>query len=791
VVRLRPLDRKLVRDVWRLKWQVLAIALLVACGVSVTTMAYSAQKALTSAQDRFYEQTRFADVFATVRRAPLSRITELERIDGVTVVDPRLVEGGLMDVPGLTRPVLVRLISLPTNSGPELNGLRLTEGRTPDPRRPDEVVALKTFLDAAGVTLGERLSAVVGGRIIAFQVVGAALSPEYVFTPSGGSFMPDDAHQAVLWAPRSTVERAGGSTGAFTAVSFKVAVGASTPAVLQAVDRILEPYGGQFAFGRDEHPSHAFIKAELKELSTSAAILPPVFLIVAAALVHLVISRVVDAEREQIGLLKAFGYGNLQAALPYVQFAVLIGVLGIVGGGLSGAWLSSAVVERYHEYFRFPELHAAMDWSAFALASAASLTVLVAGSLSATRRAFALSPAAAMSPPRPATYRWGLIDRLVPGRAIDQASRMIIRNLERFPARAAFACLGMAASLALLMGTQFVFGSLDQVLELTYFRLQRWSDSVAFADVRAGRAAAAELQRLPGVYASEPVRVTAVRIEANGHDERTRIIALEPDALLARPLDASGRPAAYQGPGIVLSQALADRLRITPGSLARLTIPEGRGPSVDLRVTGLANDFSGDAIYMSRPMLNHLLAEGDVANAAHLLVASDRRRDFYTALQRIPQVISAGSRDDTVASWRRALIEAFRVSMTFYVGFAGAIAFGVAYNMSRVTLSERARDLATLRVLGFRRRECAYILLGELMVLALAALPLGLVGGHELARGLVTAYARDELRLPFTLTAESYAVSLTAYVAAVALAAAIVGRRIWGLDMVAVLKTRE
>ncbi|MCF8505859.1 MAG: FtsX-like permease family protein [Caulobacter sp.] len=787
---LRSLDLKLLRDLLRLKWQVLAIALLIACGVAVTTMAYSAQKALEDAQARFYEVTRFADVFAAARSGPLSRVEDLARIDGVLAVDARISESGLMSVPGLARPAIARVISLPRDEQAALNRIVLIRGRLPDPSRLDEAVALKTFMDAAGVSLGDQLTTVIGGRALTFRIVGAALPAEYVFTPSPESFMPDDAHQGVFWAPRAAVERAAGLGGGFNTVSLDLAAGASVPAVLQAVDRILAPYGGRLSYARKDQVSHAFLTAELRELSIMGAVLPPVFLIVAAALVHLVVGRLVDAEREQIGLLKAFGYGDLEAASPYLRLAGAIGLLGAVGGGLAGGWLGAAVMEQYREYFRFPVLDPAFHWPGFAVASVASVGAALAGSLLAVRRAVRLSPAVAMQPPRPASYRQGLLDRLVPGKTIDQSSRMIVRNLERFPLRAGLTTLGLAASLSLLLGTQFVFGSLDYLIDQAYYRAQRWSDAVGFGEVRASHAIS-EVLRLPGVFAAEPVRVVGVQIRAKGREARTRLTGLERDAQLQRALDGQGRPIPFQGRGVILSEALAARLGTVPGDRVSLDIVDGRAPSTDLPVTALAEDYSGYAAYMALDELNRLMADGDRVSGAQLLVKPDARAGFYRAIERIPLIVAATSRDDTVANWRKVMIEALRVSLTFYVGFAAAIAFGVAYNTSRIALSERARDLATLRVLGFERRECAYILLGEVLLLAIVAIPLGLLGGYGLARSLVAAFSREELRLPLILTPGSYAVSLTAYLAAVGLAALLVGRRVWALDLVAVLKTRE
>lgn len=787
---MKPLARKLLRDLWRLKFQLTAIALLIACGVSVAVMSFSAQRALSDAQAAFYADTRFADVFAQARRAPASRLQELARIDGVTAVDVRILEAGLMDVPGLSRPAVARLISLPDDEARALNRIRLIRGRMPDPGRTDEAVALKTFMEAADVRLGDRLTAVVRGRAFTFTVVGAVLSPEYVYVPSPESFMPDDAHQGVVWAPRPAVERAAGMSGAFNAVALKLAPGVSTRAVLADVDRILAPYGGRAAYAREDQASHAFLAAELKELSTSASILPPIFLIIAAALVHLTVSRLVDAEREQIGLLKAFGYRNGEAATSYLWMAAAIGVAGALAGGLIGGTLGAAVVDLYREYFRFPVLAVRFHWLAFAGASAVALAATMAGSLAAVRRAAALSPAIAMQPLRPATYRAGPLDQLIRGPAVDQATRVIVRNLERFPVRSLLATLGLAASLSLLVGTQFLFDSLDKVVEQAYYRTQRWSEAISFAEPRS-IAALGEAARLPGVFAAEPVRIVAARLKANGREELTRVVGLEPDGRFDRPLDSRHRRVPFRGRGLILSEALADRLGLRAGGDVRVEVIDGRGPAAVLPVTGLARDYSGFSAYMDRRRLNELMGEGDLASGAHLQVAADRRPEFYRAIERTPQIVGSSSRDETVASWRLAMAKAFRVTISFYVGFAGAIAFGVAYNTIRIALSERARDLATLRVLGFGRGECAYILGGELAVLALAAIPLGILGGQALAHGLVAAYSRDEVRLPAIIGARSYGISLMAYLAAVTVAGVLVARRIWSFDLVAVLKTRD
>lgn len=786
---VHPLDRKLLRDLWRLKWQLAAIALLIACSVSVAVMAFSAQKALEDAQQRYYRQTRFGDVFATVTRAPLALVEDLSRIDGVLMVDARALKAGLMDVPGLLRPATVRLISLPDDDRRALNRLVVVAGRLPDANRFDEAIALQTFLNGAHVNLGDRLSMVVEGRRLAFTIVGAALSPEYVYVPSS-SPMPDDAHEGVLWAPRAAIERATGLGGAFSAVSLALARGASEAAALAAIDHILAPYGGKPAYGRADHVSHKFQADRIQRLGVMAIVIPPVFLIVAAALVHLVLGRMVDTEREQIGLLKAFGYGNGETAALYLKTASLVAAFGVLGGGVTGWALGRGIVAVLALYMRFPHLEAQFSWVAWGVAAAVSVAAALAGSLRAVRRAVQLSPAVAMQAPAPTIFRRGLLERTRLWKALDQPSRMIVRNLERFPARAALTVGGLAVSLSLLVGSQFLFGSFDTIVDEAYYRAHRWTDEVAFAEARDARAIS-DVRRLPAVLRVEPLRSAPGRMRAHARDARIGIVGLDDDATLSHPLDSRGRRIDFVGRDVVLSMALAARLGVQPGDIVELEVTQGQRARAVLPVSAIANDYAELTAYVTRSALNDVMGDGDLASAADLLLATDRRGDFYRAISVTPQIVSAASRDDTVSAFRSAVSQVLTIEMSFFVGFAAAIAFGVAYNVSRIALADRARDLATLRVLGFGPAECAYILTGELVLLALVATPIGVWGGTMLAHALTAAFARQDFYVPVAITARGLGISLAAYLGAVIIAAMLVMHRIWRFDLVAVLKTRE
>lgn len=787
---MSALTTKARRDLWRIKWQALAIAILIAAGVAVSVMAYSSQEALRTARSAYYAQTRFADIFATLVRAPLRIAAQAERIDGVTRADARIVKAGLMEVPGLTRPAIARLVSLPTDQQRALNHIQLMQGRMPRPGAYNEAVALKTFLDATGVRLGERMHTIIEGRRVSFLIVGSALAPEYVYVPAPDSAMPDDKHQAVFWLSRDALEHVADMDGAFNSLALALAPGASKSAAIAALDRLLAPYGGSPAIGRDDQVSNAFLDAEFKELSTSGMIFPPIFLSVAAVLVHLVMSRLVEVQREQIGLLKAFGYSNTAASMPIAAMAGLIGLVGAVLGGAIGYAFAVGITDLYADYMRFPALEPRFNWLSFLAAAGVAIGASVAGATMAALRAARISPAIAMAPPSPARFRLGPLDRLTQFLSIAGPAKMVLRSLERRPWRASMTTAGFAVSIGLLLATQFVFDALDNVLDHAFYRAQRWSDIAAFAQVR-DVAAVREVSRLPGVLAAEPIRVSPATISSAQHKERMALTGLDFHAALAGPLTEAGTAIPLAGPGLVISEALAHKLAVRPGDEVLVQIMQGRRPTVQLTVRGLTKDYSGLSAYLERRALNRLLMEGDMASGALLIVDPARRKDFYATLSKTPMIAGASSRDDTVASYRVTMTEAFRSTILFYALFAGAIAFGVAYNAARISLSENARDLATLEVLGFTHQETLAIQLGELLVLAFLSIPIGVFLGWALAHGVSAAYGRDEMRIPATVTPRAIGFALMVFGAAITATALLVARRVMRLDLVTVLKTRE
>ena len=787
---VRALDAKLLRDLRRLWAQGLAIALVLGAGVATLLLSLGAQRALEETRSAWYERARFADVFASAVRAPMEAAARIALLPGVAAVEPRIARLALLDIPGMAEPATGLFVSMPRKGPPQLNLIHLREGRLPDPDRPGEVVASAAFAEAHGFAIGDGFDAILGGRKRRMEIVGIGLSPESIYALGPGDIVPDDRRFGRFTAGYEALAAAFDLDGAFDDVTVRLARGADAAAVIDGIDRILEPYGGAGAYGRADQVSHAFVDSELNQLRGLALVMPPIFLGVAAFLVNVTVARLVALEREQIGLLKAVGYGALSIGAHYLKLVAAIAMAGVGIGWLFGLWFGHAVTELYGETFRFPFLVFPVQPDRFAVSALVALAAALGGAALAVRAAVALPPAVAMSPPAPPTYRRLLIDRLGLLSRAPQALTMAVRAILRWPVRAALTTLGLSLSIAVLVGTLFSFDSVDFVIDATFERAQRQDATLTFADSRPGRAAL-DAARLPGVVAVEPFRSVSVRLRAGPRAERVALTGQPAVTDLSRVIDIALDPVTLPDTGLAMSQALAAKLGVGRGDTVLVEVLEGRRGTHAVPVTLVVQQYFGLGATMERQALNRLLGEGDVIDGVQVAVDAAARPALFAAVKQTPVVAAVALRDKALQGFRQIIDENISVMIAIYAAFAGMIGLGVVYNSVRIRLSERARELASLRVLGFTRAETAMILLLELGLLALAAIPLGWALGWGIGWIVSRGLQSDLYRIPLIIDRGTYAGATALFLAVCAVSAVAARRRIDALDLIGVLKTRD
>ncbi|MCC6660306.1 MAG: FtsX-like permease family protein [Phycisphaerales bacterium] len=786
---MTALHTKLLRDLARMWTQLLAAALVMACGVGMLTMAVSTHSSLAAARDRYYERYRFPDVFAHLKRAPAHLRDRLAEIPGVARVVTRVVAEVNLDVPDLPEPAIGRLISVPDRPPYGLGELHLRRGRLPEPGHDSEVVASEGFAEAHGFGPGATVNAVINGRLRKLTIVGIGLSPEYVYQVRPGDALPDDRRYGVFWMLYRELAPAFDMDGAFNDIAIALTPGATEAAVIARTDRLTEPYGGQGAYGVREQTSDQFLRNELDQLRIMSIFPPTVFMSATAFILNIVFSRLVRTQREQVAALKAFGYTSAAIAVHYLQMALLVAAIGSALGVLIGWLLGLHLTGMYTRFYRFPAFAFTLDPRAVLLAISAASGAAILGTLGAVGRAAALPPAQAMRPEAPADYRRTVVERLGVQRAFGPSGRMVLRHLERQPVRALLSLTGISLAAAVLVVGGFMQGSIDYLMDFMFFTTQRQDMTITFTNP-ASPSAADEAARLPGVLATETFRAIPARIRAGPRSRLQGVIGLPAEPALNRVVDERGRPVRMPGEGVLLSAILADLLGVRAGDTVTLEVLEGQRPVTTIPVAAVVQSYIGTAAYMDAAALNRLLREGPVISGAYLRVDPAASGALYATLKQTPAVASVTVKQAALQSFRDTIAGNILQMRLFNVIFAGIIAFGVIYNSARVSFAERAHELATLRILGFRRAEASGILLGELAVLTILAIPPGLLLGRTLAHILSNIMGGETIRIPAVVTPASYAFAVTVIIAAAIISGLVVRRAVDTLNLVEVLKTK-
>ncbi|MFN0056851.1 MAG: ABC transporter permease [Planctomycetota bacterium] len=789
-MRLRTIDKKVLRDLIGQRGPAGAIALVIMCGVATFVMALSTRVTLERTRRDYYRAGQFADVFANLVRAPEQLAARIAEIPGVVRVETRVSGAARLEVGSSGRPLTAQLVSLPRVGQPELNRLHLRLGSLPDSDREGEVVVSEAFAEANRLRPGAQLAVIIHGRRRVLEVCGWGLAPDFIFPIAPGSIVPDFTSHAIIWMARPQLAAALDLDGSFNEVALSIVAGTRAEDVISSLDGLLEPYGGRGAYARSDQPSHRYLSEEMRQLATMATLFPCIFMSVAAFLLNVVASRLVATQREQLAALKAFGYPNLAIGLHYLKTMLSIVVVGVAAGIVAGAYLGDAMSHMYMKFYRFPSLHYWLEpWIALAALGISALAA-TGGVAFSVRRAVTLPPAQALRPEPPARYRRALFERFGFGLKFAQTTRMILRHLERRPVRTLLSLVGLGFGSSVLVVGMCFEDSVANLIRRQYGSANREDLVVSFVEPVA-RSACFDLRAVRGVTRVETTRTVAVRLVAGHRRHRTTIQAFEPGADLHRLLDRELRPIEMPQHGLVLTQFLAEMLAVKPGDLLTVEVLDGTRPVREVVLAGLVQQFVGVGAYMDLTALNRVMRDGDLITGAFLAVDPLFERDALAELRGMPRIAGTVSQQNELESLVRTMQQQLLIFATFNIVIAVAIAFGVVYNSARISLAETERELASLRVLGFTRGEVAAILLGELALLTLASIPLGLLIGRGLSAFMFSVIETELFRVPLVIEPSTEALAATVMILSAVISALVVTRRLSRLDLVAVLKSKE
>ena len=782
---------KLGRDLLRLRGQALSAAGLLALGVTLLVATLGTRLALEQSRDDYYLAQRLADLQLPLVRAPRAMAARAAAIPGVEALEARLAVPALLNLPDLVEPLGARLLSLDTPELTTVNRPWLTAGRWPQGGASSrEVVLNEAFAQARGLRPGDSIELTVRGSRERVQLVGIANSPEFVFISPPGELMPIPERYAVMWMPREALEQAAGLQGAFNELVLRLGQGVRAERVAADLEALLARGGAGRALDRTRIPSARFLDQELDQLATLASVMPPAFLAVAAFLLNLTLTRLVEAERSTLGLLKAFGLRGIEVTGGYLGFALVVSLSGVLVGLLAGAWLGSALCALYLEVYRLPVLDFSIPLSIGLLAVAVGLGSALLGSGLALRRVLALRPAEALAPPPPPAFRRGAGPLEGAARQFDPLTRVVLRRLLGYPRRALTTIIGLSAALVLLVLSGQAPMSIDRLLQISFGDAKRQQRSISLVEP-GGLDARLALSRLPGVEGAEPFLVLDAVFRHNGREVSEAVFGQPAQPRFERLIDIKGQPRTLRDDGLILTRGLATQLGARVGDELLLQFTSGPRRQARVRVVEVVAVTIGSSAYMEIGALGRLAGQPGRISGAHLRLRGDAAAAFDLAVRETPMIAGSSDIEAAYRSTQRTFKEGSGMMTTMFTTFAVLMAAGIAFATATVVLGEQRRDLATLMVIGYGRREASYVLLAELALLTLIALPVGLIAGHHFAAAFLRAMATDVFTFPPLFEPSLHLRAALITLGSVALAALWVRRGVDRIGLVESLKSRE
>jgi len=789
------LDRKLLREL-RASWLLLtAIVSIIAVGVACYVSMGGAYHNLTEAKRRYYRQCRMADFWIDLKKVPLAELDALAELPGVAAICPRIGFYATVDLEHVTKPLNGMVLSLPDRREAVINDVVIERGGYFTDRRENEVIVNEAFAAHHKLKPGDWIRLVLNNRRQELFIVGTAISSEFVYLLGPGAITPDPEHFGVFYLKQTYAEDVFDFDGAANQVVGRLAsdVQQNPHELLDRAERLLSSYGVFTTTPLVDQASNKYLSEEIRGLRSFAFFLPAIFLAVAAMVLNVFLRRLAEQQRTVVGTLNALGYSDRQIFVHFVKFGLTVGLVGGLLGCVLGFWFADRMTTMYRQFFEFPELNNRLYPGLQSTGLLISLICAVLGSLQGTRAVLRLKPAEAMRPKPPKQGGAILVERVtwLWGR-LSSGWRMVLRGVVRNRVRTLAGVFAASMGASVLV-TGFMLAEASRYLVDFQFKWVLKSDiDLTFKDEQS-EDVLLEAARLPGVDRAEPILNVACTFYNGPYRKKGTITGLAPDARLTVPRDLQARPIRVPSAGLAMSRKLAEVLHLKRGDRVAIRPIKGLRRTQAVPVLEISDSYLGMAVYTDIHYLSRLIHEELALSGVQL--ATDHNQAHTAALhrelKRLPALQAVSARVDMLESLETTLVQVMWVFIGLLVVFAGVVFFGSILNASLISLAERQREVATLRVLGYGPWEIGSLLLRESMIVTLAGTLPGMPIGYLLAVGVSMTFETEMFRFPVVATPRTWIWTLVLAVVFGLLAHAVVQIVVHRMDWLEALQAKE
>jgi len=783
---MRKLDVRLLRLIKNSKGQFISISLMVILALTIYVSFSMVGDNLNNSIYDYYNITNFGDIFVDVVRVPKVAIDQLHNIEGIELAQGRISSDVPLRVDDPDEKVTVRITSVPKESH-IINDLYVIEGNGLTGNSKSAVV-LQQFSNARGIELEDKITPYIAGREYSLDIVGIVGSPEYIYLMENEqSLIPAPEKFGVIYVTEDFAQSVLGYQGSYNEIVIKVKDSHINrlDSIVDEIEEQLDRYGVRQTTKREDQLSHFMMMQEVDQLDVMATAITLLFLIVAAVIINVMLSRIVKNDRTSIGVMKALGYSNLQIMLHYTKFSLAIGLVGsLIGIGLSIP-ISMSFTSLYIMFMNIPLFQMRVYYVYFIYGVLLTSVFCVVSGVIGARSVTKILPADSMKPEAPKSGGRIFLERFKNiWSRISFSWKMVIRNILRNKRRAAFLVVGIALTYGITMVPVFMSSVWTNIFTVHYGEFQRMNYNIDFTSPMSNNAMR-ELSKIIEVDDIEPKSEIPFEFRNGWRKKSVMTIGLLSETEFYNFKSPSGQRLGLPREGMLLSERLAESLHVSVGDevLVKNFMPGKEDAYIEVK--GIIEQHLGTNAYMDIDALNELLGEKGMITG----VLMNSRDDVVNNLRDVKNIRQIQSVEDM----KNSFIE-FMDMIIYSVGvmmlFGGVLGFAIVYNITIISISERLMEFSSLRVMGFEKKEIYKMVSRENGLLSVLGILFGVPLGYGMCAGIISAISMDMVGIPLIINTSTYFTTAFATIVFIGIAQLATVRKIYKIDFLEALKNR-
>lgn len=780
---MKKLNVRLLRTIRESKGQFISVAVIVALAICIYISFSMTAINMEDSVDYYYDTTKSSDIHLQLVKMPKGAVNELNTIEGVEKVQGRISFDVPLRVNDEGEKVRIRIISVPKNEN--INTLYIIKGHNIKKDIYD-IVLLEQFAKARNIKLKDEITPYINGKTYNLDVIGIAASSEYVYLMENEqSLLPAEKTFGVGYVSEEFAQSAYGYKGSYNELLIKVKDENKIDEIADTIEKKLDKYGVKRVIKKEDQLSNKVLTDKIEGINKMSSAIPILFLIVAAVIISIMISRIVKNDRTVIGVLKALGYNNLSILSHYIKYALGIGIIGALGGIISGIFLSNIMSSAFIQFFNIPIFKLRIYYIHILYSIFLTSVFCIASGFMGARPVLNIMPADSMRPEAPKDGKRIFIEKIgFIWKKIKFSWKMVIRNISRSKKRFTFLVLGLALTYGINTVPVFQSTAINSVFSLQYGEFQTMDYTIDFVHPM-NEQVIKDLKNIIDTDKIEPKLEYPFEITNGWRKKTVSIIGVPKDTSFYEFKDKYNKKVSLQEEGLFITEILAQILDVKEGDkvLIKNFIP-GKS-DVTIKINGIIKQHLGSNIYMDIKLMEELLIEKQMITGVSL----DSEDDVEEKLKNVKNISSIKSISDMKNSFKEFL-DSVIYTTGVYMVFGGILGFAIIYNSTIISISERSMEFSSLRVMGFDKKDIYWMIAKENFIMTIVAILIGIPIGLGMQHGIAKAFNTEMITLPVIIRPQTFIIAAIATIIFVIIAQLATLKKIYNLNFIDALKNR-